>query len=320
MSDVTLRRDDAALLGGLATLAVLLVVLAVPRPRVIEPAREAPPPRAEGAPPPVATPAPAEAPPVAAPPTAEALARRLEEAGIAWPPPPGARIPPLYVERLPPDLDRLPVARKKALFFRTLLPLVLAENRRILAERRRLLALLAAGRLEPGSAARGELEALARRYRVFGDVNDPAVREELLRRVDVVPPALALAQAAIESGWGASRFAREANNLFGIWTWTQARGLRPREAAADARHRVRVYPDLRSAVRAYLHNLNVGHAYGLFRRLRAFMRAQGEPLDPVVLAYGLRRYSARGADYVREVQRLIRANRLTLADRTELAG
>ncbi|HKJ91279.1 MAG TPA: glucosaminidase domain-containing protein, partial [Oceanipulchritudo sp.] len=48
----------------------------------------------------------------------------------------------------------------------------------------------------------------------------PAILDDLRRRVDVIPPSLALAQAALESGWGTSRFAREGNNLFGIWCYT----------------------------------------------------------------------------------------------------
>ena len=45
------------------------------------------------------------------------------------------------------------------------------------------------------------------------------VIEEALVKLDVIPPGLALGQAAYESGYGTSRFATEGNALFGQWTF-----------------------------------------------------------------------------------------------------
>ena len=160
---------------------------------------------------------------------------------------------------------------------------------------------------------------LAELYRVNGDLNDPLVRDILLRRVDEVPPALVLAQAANESAWGNSRFAREANNLFGQWTYKQDLGMVPARRDEGARHYVRVFPDLRSSVRAYLRNINIGHAYLDLRRMRARMRAAGQQLDPYRLSDGLLRYSQRGEEYVNEIRTMMSINGLDQLGPLQLA-
>jgi cytochrome c oxidase subunit 2 len=127
--------------------------------------------------------------------------------------------------------------------------------------------------------------------------------------VDAVPAALVLAQAANESGWGTSRFAQEANNLFGMWTWDKDAGLLPERRAANARHFVRVFNNLRGAVDNYLHTINTGPAYRELRMLREQQRLRGEPLSAWKLAAGLSRYSERGEEYVAEIRSIIRFNR-----------
>ena len=241
----------------------------------------------------------------------EEAERLFEELDYQWPPPAGPTVPRIAVEPLPRDLDpAMPAPRKKALFFRLLLPLVLAENRELRAQRRQLLRLLEYGGIPPeGTGARHWLDGLLQRYRVTAE--DPArAVEQLLERLDELPPALVLAQAANESAWGTSRFARVANNLFGQWTWQEEHGIVPAARPEGERYLVRKFPSLRDSVRDYFYNLNVGHAYQELRRLRREMRAAGSPLDPLALAGGLQRYSQRGEAYVEEIRRIIRANRL----------
>jgi Bax protein len=228
--------------------------------------------------------------------------------GYAWPP--QGPLPRLAIDRFPADIGTLEVMRKKALFFRGLLPLVEAENARIRAQRRFIEERFALGPLRPGTRNWNQVERLAETYRVAGDLNDALVREILLRRVDEVPAALVLAQAANESAWGTSRFAREANNLFGLWTYKKDLGMVPAQRMEGARHYVRVFPDLRSSVRAYLHNLNAGHAYVELRHMRAAMRGAGALPDAAQLCDGLLRYSERGAEYVSEIRNMIGLNGL----------
>lgn len=242
------------------------------------------------------------------PPSAEALQNIFSSQDYAWPP--QDAVPPYAVTNLPYGLGTLAPSEKKTVFFRALLPIVLAENQRIWNQRAFLLEQFGSGTIDPHSDAGQSVAALAARYRVSGDLNTPRVRDLLLQRVDVVPVALVLAQAAQESGWGTSRFALEANNLFGIWTWDEDAGATPINRPSDASHFVRIYPDVQSSVRAYLHNINVGFAYADFRALRAEMRSQGKPLDSLALAGTLDRYSTAGGLYVANIRAMLRSNEL----------
>lgn len=240
------------------------------------------------------------------------LEQLFERLDYSWPPAPGRSVPRIAVEPLPADYDRIDdIGTRKAVFFRVLLPLVLAENARILQQRAWLTEIFGAGAVPGPDDAEGRfVRRLLDDYRVTGDPDDPAVRAELLRRVDMIPVALVLAQAANESGWGTSRFAREGNNLFGVWTYRPDAGIVPAARAEGETHALRVFDSLRDSVRDHLHNLNIGHAYGELRRLRADIRAQGGTLDSLVLAGGLARYSSRGEDYIGEIQAIIRSNHL----------
>ncbi len=246
--------------------------------------------------------------------SATELARALAQRGYRWPP---QEVPALALQALPDDLDQMPVAEKKRVFLQSLLPLVLAENRRVAAEREFLRQALADWPLPEGER-RARLQRLAARYQVKGDLEEEAVRRSLLRRVDLVPPALALAQAANETGWGTSRFAREANNLFGQWTYQAAQGLKPQDREEGKSHYVRRFPDLQASVRGYLHNLNTHQAYRLLRERRAQLRQRGRPLDALELAAGLEAYSERGMDYVEDIRAMIRHNDLQRLARAEL--
>ncbi len=223
----------------------------------------------------------------------------------------GAAVPRLAVARLPRDMDDVADSdRRKALFLRSLLPLVLQANAEIARIRGQVIAALdakAAGRL--GATDAVWLEHVADWYGAA-----PGDAADLLSRIDQVPPSLALAQAAQESGWGRSRFARDANALFGQRVWSEHQpGLAPKEVD-EANFRVRAFPDLMTGVRSYLHNLNSHRAYQRFRELRAQSRAGGRRADAIDLAGSLSQYSEEGADYVAALRRLISRNDLRALD------
>ncbi|MGK9165892.1 glucosaminidase domain-containing protein [Inquilinus limosus] len=215
-----------------------------------------------------------------------------------------AEVPRLLVEAIPGDLRRLDSTDlRKDLFFNALLPLVLRVNEDIRHDRDRLLALQGLQRLglAPSAESRAWLAALSGRYGIAGGDID-----ELLRRVDVVPPSLALAQAAVESGWGTSYSARRRNALFG-----QTAGSAVRYAAFDR---------LIDGVAAYARNLNTHPAYAGFRTRRAALRAARQKLDGYDLASTLTRYSTRGTAYIRDVRAMIRRNDLVELDSARLAA
>ncbi|NIA71958.1 hypothetical protein HBA54_25490 [Pelagibius litoralis] len=223
----------------------------------------------------------------------------------------GAAVPRLAIARLPRDLDQVADGElRKALFLRSLLPLILQGNVEIARIRGKVMAALdarAAGRL--GATDALWLDQVADWYGA-----DPVDDADILSRIDLVPPSLALAQAAQESGWGRSRFARNANALFGQRVWGESGpGLVPRDAERDD-FRVRAFPDLMSSVRTYLHNLNSHRAYKDLRERRARARALGVAASPLELADSLTSYSEEGADYVAALRALIRSNDLLTLD------
>lgn len=231
------------------------------------------------------------------------LAATFDRYQYAWPP--ATKVPPIAVRSLPDGLEALQPEQRKSLFLRTLLPLIMAANNRIRRERAYLMQVLK----DAGPGAWPErVKTLAARYDVQDSLDKPRARADLVRRCNIVPPALVLAQAAKESGWGTSRFALEGNNLFGVHTWSQETALHA-GASSNGAVRVRVYPDLRASVRDYIHNLNIGHAYVAFRNLRA-RQDRGGHLDAVALARTLGEYSTLGELYTRRLQALIRANGL----------
>jgi len=229
----------------------------------------------------------------------------------------------------PRDLAQVTsIPERKQRFLDALVPLVDEENRRVAEERRWIesrRATLATGHLFVRE--RCTLSRLAREYRLPPHLRPPttgpvpaATVAELLLRVDTLPSSLVLAQAAMESGWGTSRFVHEGNNLFGQWVTGDTPGLAPRDAAPTADYRLATYDSAAHSVRSYLRNINTHRAYRSLRRLRARLRAEGRPADGATLAAGLRSYSQRGEAYVTEIRRIIRHNRLEPAREITLAA
>ncbi|MCF6337298.1 MAG: glucosaminidase domain-containing protein [Gammaproteobacteria bacterium] len=252
--------------------------------------------------------------------TVRALDSVFKNIGYNWPPGGQQSIPPLMLAELPDDFDKIrDVDERRELFLRVLLPIVLIENQRLREQRELAAWLLESGLPADGSLTRDWLNELAKQLRVRGDLNEPSVREKILLRLDEIPPALALAQAAIETGWGSSRFALEGNSLFGQWTFGKTGGLTPNSRDADATHLVASFPDLRASVRAYMRNLNTGNAYHEFRTARAAIHAAGKPLGAYELAGYLHRYSARGEDYITEIRRIIRSPAISALAEASLA-
>ena len=215
----------------------------------------------------------------------------------------------MVVANLPDDLRKRSVEERKTLFIQTMLPLVLQANEDILFARMRLLALAAKPEAEWLDAERAWLLRLADQYGAEeGDL------DELFRRVDIVPPSVAIAQAAWESGWGTSRFALEGNALFGQWTYRASAGLLPSGRVPGAAHYVRTFDGLSTSVSEYIHNLNTHDAYAAFRNRRAFLREQAGALDPFSLVNTLLHYSEQRHAYVAFIRNLMKANGLAAYD------
>ena len=237
-------------------------------------------------------------------------------------------VPRIYLAEIPHSwrekrAKEVTVREKKGLFFRLLAPVVLYVNERILENRVRAEALgkqLSQGRTLAAKDA-AWLRDLAVRYRVPGvgaGSLDAAQVAELLRRVDAVPPSLALAQGASESGWGTSRFAEEGNSLFGQWSWSG--GITPAEqrVAAHGDHRIAAFESTGLSVASYALNLNTHASYREFRVRREELRRKGRPVRGADLVDTMIRYSERGPAYVNELRALMRQNKLEIADEARL--
>jgi len=200
---------------------------------------------------------------------------------------------------------------RKQAFINELLPYIEQENRRIRVMRdnvERIFARLDA-HLALDKSEKQQISRLAGKYRLHGDpLQDKEARNELLRKIDIIPASMALAQAANESAWGESRFAREANNLFGIWTYDEEKGLKPLGREEGKKHLVRIFDDFGESVRYYMHTLNSHPAYEELRDIRQQLRESNQVIDGHALAAGLEQYSARGQQYIDLIQSLIRQN------------
>lgn len=220
-------------------------------------------------------------------------------------------VPVFTLDAFPQDMSSIyDVRLKKKTFFLSLLPMVMIQNKSILQQRSTLKRLLNSSRpLSNDQTA--WLETLCKTYKCPGNpLTDHKIKEKILSRVDIVPTELVLAQAANESAYGTSRFAQQANNIFGQWTFTPGTGLVPENRPAGEIYEVRRFNNLADSIRSYMNNLNTHPAYKQLRATRTQLRKAGAPLEGKKLAEGLLNYSTRRDAYVAEIKTMIRYNRL----------
>lgn len=222
--------------------------------------------------------------------------------------------PPALIEALPALAEIQHIPERKRVFIDTLLPLIEWRNHQLLQIRNELVALHASALVETPLTTTQEQRLTQLRAEFSVTEEDvPDVEEALvtlLRRADALPQEMVLAQAAAESGWGTSRFAVEANNLFGQWCYRPGCGLIPQRRPEGARHEVQKFASVNDALDAYYRNINTHNAYRELRQQRATLRATGESIRGELLVPTLLRYSSRGQAYVDELLELIRFNDL----------
>jgi len=206
-----------------------------------------------------------------------------------------------FINHIPESHLGLAGSAQKDSFITIVLPLILASNEEIIKRREAIQRAFE-------NNDRAALEKWAHLYKLGGSkLDNDALTARLLHRADTVPVALALAQAAVESGWGTSRFALQGNALFGQWAWREHAGIRPLEAT-NSRAVVRSFGTLLGSVRAYMHNLNTHYHYKEFRTSRAALRDRPIIGESKILAKHLDRYAEIGDAYVKKLETLIRVN------------
>ena len=220
-------------------------------------------------------------------------------------------VKPIALSLLPEEMKMIESStKKKNLFIKIILPLVLEENNRIKLDRRKLFNVL-----NKNKNTNLEKKWLNLKFKQYGVVNKDL--STLKIRMDEIPVSLAIAQAAKETGWGTSRFALEGNALFGQWTWS-GEGIKPAGADNDTSHKVMKFKILKSSVRAYQRNLNTHSSYKDFRLARAELRDNKMKLDSLVLANYLDKYAETGKEYVKILKKIIKQNNLTELDDVKL--
>jgi len=208
------------------------------------------------------------------------------------------------------------VKQKKKQFFAYLRPMVEKGNNKIKYKRALLDSLLQQRKKDTAHGAlwHKKLRKLAIEFSVINSNSQKSLTdaeiEQLKIRIDIIPSALVLAQAANESAWGTSRFARKANNLFGQWCYTKGCGLVPNQRGKGQVHEVRKFDSVTQSIASYMRNLNTHRAYAELRNIRAELRRRGQTIKAQKLAQGLNHYSERGQAYVDELISMIRYNKL----------
>jgi Bax protein len=209
------------------------------------------------------------------------------------------------------------VKEKKSRFFAFLAPYVKAENKRLL-QQRSWLKMVKANFATTNELSRSEQRALRRLYKAYRikhmNMSTEAAIDELLKCVDALPRSLVLMQAANESAWGTSRFAKLGLNFFGQWCYTEGCGVVPRGRQPGRKYEVEAFLTPADSVRSYFKNINTNVAYKLLREIRANLRENNVPLEPHILATGLVQYSQRGSHYVDEISQMIHTNERYMAD------
>jgi len=201
------------------------------------------------------------------------------------------------------------ITKQKEKFFEILRPLVKKENLKIKREREFVKEFFDNYYKTPiiDEKKLQKLVSLAKKYRIKNIYN----KEKYLIKIDAIPESLVLAQAALESGWGKSRFARVANNLFGEWTFGK-KGIIPQNRAEGKNHKIRIFDSISDSIASYMLNLNRHRAYKEFRMARFEAKKAGKSFSGLKAAMTMQRYSEIGKRYNRLVSSIIRKNRLHL--------
>jgi len=207
------------------------------------------------------------------------------------------------------NLDFLSESKKD--FVKTLLPLISYENQNILLERSKL-ENIKIFLDDNNTLFKADLEFLyniSKKYRIkTNDKHKYDLVNELLDRVDVIPNSIVLAQAANESGWGTSRFAREFNAIFGEYTYDFSNGVVPLLREEGEKHLVKSFDSVNKSVQSYFNNLNSHYAYKDFREVRKIMREKNNFSNLKLLIEELDSYAA-DINYIKIINSIIDANK-----------
>jgi len=187
--------------------------------------------------------------------------------------------------------EGMTVQEKKQRFRALIAPAVEAVYQDLLAQYQTVASQVAAGETN------SNIETLKQHYKVTSD-------QDLLMALKPHPRSIAMAQAAVESGWATSHFFKDANNVFGEWSFDENE---PRIAAGQHRGDktiwLKKYASIEGSIRDYYYTLAKGKPYQSFRALKMISD------DPYALVKELDHYSEIGAKYGEELAAVIKYNK-----------
>ena len=199
-----------------------------------------------------------------------------------------------------PQVPEISVQEKKAQFNATIIPAVNKVYRELMRQYQEVSESIQAG---------DDIDKFATLRKEYKVTNN----DELLMALKPHPLSIAVAQAAIESSWATSRFFKEANNVFGIWSYNKNEA---RIAAGEKRGEqtiwVKKYDSVEASIRDYYRTLARGDAYKEFRRLKM------ETNDPYELVKKLDFYSEKREEYGKKLSTIIRFNKFDAYDQQQI--
>jgi len=202
-----------------------------------------------------------------------------------------------------PEFDKIEdVQEMKKTFFNYLLPEINKKNNEI-----QLLRKKAIGK----DLSKEELTKLYKKYRI----DEGSEIDALLEKIDIIPPSLVLSQAALESNWGRSRFAKFYHNYFGLWCFERGCGVIPKKRDKGDTHEVAKFSSPEKAIDFYFLSINRNKSYEVLRKIRQNKRSKGQGISGLSLSEGLTNYAEIGYEYVDRIRRVITSNELSKYDR-----
>ena len=203
------------------------------------------------------------------------------------------KIPPLMLQSMPFDFNDIKSKdERNKLFIQIMTPLVMKVNEDITIERKKLFDLKSANTKKEGLSEqqKKEIEDLAVKYDVFtkmkGKERYDIILEELTEKIDIIPASLLIAVAVAESNWGTAREVKEGNALFKEKEWFTDKGMKPAKEDDDS-YRIKVYPNLLSAIEDYALKLNKDINFSYFRVSRKFLRIHNQVLKGRVTVHNM---------------------------------
>ena len=202
-----------------------------------------------------------------------------------------------------PEFDKIEdVQEMKKTFFNYLLPEINKKNNEIQSIRKRLI---------NNDLSAEELDKLYEKYRVKKGIEIDA----LLEKIDIIPPSLVLSQAALESNWGRSRFAKFYHNYFGLWCFKKGCGVIPKKRDKGNSHEVAKFSSPEKAIDFYFLSINRNKSYEILRKIRLKKRLNSESVSGLSLSEGLESYAEIGYEYVDRIKKIIKTNELSKYDK-----